>query len=110
MSIKGNGKADAAAKRALLLNTSRNNLPHSNFKQTLKNHYRKTWQQQWDDQSFNDLYSVKPAEKGSFISCISICLSYTHVFVTKLSLWNTYSSTVLSLITSEIITECLNFK
>ena len=40
--IKGNGKADAAAKR------------------TLKSHYITKWQQHWDDQIFNKLHSVKP--------------------------------------------------
>jgi len=58
--IKGNGKADAAAKWALQLNTTRNKLPHLDFRHTLKSHYVTKWQQHWDDQIFNRLHSVKP--------------------------------------------------
>jgi ribonuclease HI len=53
--IRGNEKADAAAKGALDLATSNVKIPHTDLKYIVHTHYSKKWQSDWDHVAFNKL-------------------------------------------------------
>jgi hypothetical protein len=58
--IRGNEKADAAAKAALDLVTSNVKIPHTDLKPIVHTHYSKKWQSDWDHVAFNKLQPIKP--------------------------------------------------
>ena len=58
--IRGNEKADAAAKAALDLVTSNVKIPHTDLKHIVHTHYSKKWQSDWDHVAFNKLQPIKP--------------------------------------------------
>ena len=56
--LPGNCAADAAAKAALNLATSRGTIPYSDFKSTINFHTLSCWQQSWDTQTGNKLHAI----------------------------------------------------
>lgn len=59
--IAGNEQADAAAnKAAQLAPLTSDKLPYTDLKQTINVHFNNCWQQNWSNNTFNKLYSVKP--------------------------------------------------
>ena len=58
--IRGNERADEAAKAALSSTVSTMKCPASDFIPELTMHYRAVWQAEWDGCSANKLHSIKP--------------------------------------------------
>ena len=58
--IKGNEKADIAAKSALLLTPSNFKLPYTDFKPIINKYLLNKWQSVWDTAVDNKLHSIKP--------------------------------------------------
>ena len=58
--IKGNEKADIAAKSALLLPPSNFKLPYTDFKPVINKYLFNKWQSVWDTAIHNKLHSIKP--------------------------------------------------
>jgi ribonuclease HI len=58
--IKGNERADAAAKAALTLDIAFVKIPHSDVKPCIDKYINQMWQQTWQSQNNNKLYSIKP--------------------------------------------------
>ena len=58
--IRGNERADEAAKAAISSTVSAMKCPASDFIPELTKHYREVWQAEWDGCSSNKLHSVKP--------------------------------------------------
>ena len=58
--IKGNEKADIAAKSALLLPPSNFKLPYTDFKPVINKYLFNKWQSVWDSAIHNKLHSIKP--------------------------------------------------
>jgi hypothetical protein len=58
--IKGNEKADVAAKAALDLPVSDMKIPHSDFKCLINPHIKKKWQTEWDAKIENKLHPIQP--------------------------------------------------
>ena len=58
--IKGNEKADIAAKSALLLPPSNFKLPYTDFKPVINKYLFNKWQSVWDTSVHNKLHSIKP--------------------------------------------------
>ena len=58
--IKGNEKADIAAKSALLLPPSNFKLPYTDFKPIINKYLFNKWQSVWNTAVDNQLYSIKP--------------------------------------------------
>ena len=58
--IRGNERADEAAKAALSSTVSTMKCPASDFIPELTMHYREVWQAEWDGCPANKLHSVKP--------------------------------------------------
>ena len=58
--IKGNEKADIAAKSALLLPPSNFKLPYTDFKPIIYKYLFNKWQSVWDTAVHNKLHSIKP--------------------------------------------------
>ena len=58
--IKGNEKADLAAKSALLLPPSNFKLPCTDFKPVINKYLFNKWQSVWDTAIHNKLHSIKP--------------------------------------------------
>ena len=59
--IKGNEKADKAAKEALNINVCTSDRMHySDLKPSIDQHIRDTWQLQWDQQVYNKLHGIQP--------------------------------------------------
>ena len=59
--IKGNEKADIAAKSALTLNISDLKIPFTDFKPSINTLVHKMWQMSWNAAVFNKLHSIKPS-------------------------------------------------
>ena len=59
--IKGNEKADIAAKSALTLNISGLKLPFTDFKPCINAFLHNKWQMSWNAAVFNKLHSIKPS-------------------------------------------------
>jgi len=59
--IKGNEKADRAAKRALTLGPSDFKIPYTDFKPCIRKFFRQKWQASWNDAVNNKLHAIKPA-------------------------------------------------
>ena len=58
--IKGNQKADFAAKSAFDLPGTKVGVPYSNFKHCISQYILSTWQDDWTGAVANKLHSVKP--------------------------------------------------
>jgi len=58
--IKGNEKADSAAKSALNLPHAKVGIPYSDFKYCIGQYIFSTWQDDWNGAVANKLHSVKP--------------------------------------------------
>ena len=58
--IRGNEKADCAAKQSLNLSHSNVKLPFSDFKPSINKYVKAKWQTSWDGAIFNKLHSIKP--------------------------------------------------
>ena len=61
--IKGNEKADVAAKAALDLPVSDMKIPHSDFKCLINPYIKRKWQTEWDAKIESKLHSI-PAILG----------------------------------------------
>ena len=59
--IKGNEKADIAAKSALTLNISNLKIPFTDFKPSINTFVHNKWQMSWNAAVFNKLHSIKPS-------------------------------------------------
>ena len=58
--IKGNEKADSAAKSALDLPRAKVGVPYNDFKHCINQYIFSTWQDDWNGAVANKLHSVKP--------------------------------------------------
>ena len=58
--IKGNEKADSAAKSALDLPRDKVGVPYNDFKHCINQYIFSTWQDDWNGAVMNKLHSVKP--------------------------------------------------
>ena len=58
--MKGNHRADAAAKSALDLTPNKYNIPYIDLKLKIDNFLHKKWQQRWNRNPNNKLFQVKP--------------------------------------------------
>ena len=58
--VRGNHRADAAAKSALDLIPDKYNTPYADLKPQINNFLHKKWQQRWNRNSNNKLFQVKP--------------------------------------------------
>ena len=58
--IRGNERADAAAKTALSLPESDIKVPHTDLRQKVNDHFIAKWQNRWNTIAFNKLQAVKP--------------------------------------------------
>lgn len=57
--IKGNSRADTAAKAALSLQISKREVPHTDFKPLINSYLRTKWQHSWDLEVLNKLHAIK---------------------------------------------------
>ena len=87
--IKGNEKADFAAKSALDLPRSKVGVPYSDFKHLISQYICSTWQNDWNGAVINKLHSVKPVlgdwqssyrqcRKDEVVLCRA-CIGHTHL-------------------------------
>lgn len=59
--IKGNEKADCAAKAALQLPISTDiQIPYTDLKRTINSYFTRIWQNHWSQTQFNKLQTIKP--------------------------------------------------
>ena len=58
--IRGNEKADSAAKSALDLPRAKDGVPYTDFKYLISQYIFSTWQDDWNGAVINKLHSVKP--------------------------------------------------
>ena len=58
--VKGNEKADSAAKSALELPRAKVGIPYNDFKHCINQYIFSTWQDDWNGAILNKLHSVKP--------------------------------------------------
>ena len=58
--VRGNHRADAAAKLALDLTPDKYNIPYTDLKPKINNFLHKKWQQCWNRKTNNKLFKVKP--------------------------------------------------
>ena len=58
--VRGNYRADAAAKSALDLTPKKYNIPYTDLKPKINNVLHKKWQQRWNRNTSNKLFQVKP--------------------------------------------------
>ena len=61
--IKGNDRADTAAKKALNLSPENYKIPHTDFRPQIKAHIQRVWQLRWNQYKNSKLYSIKPKLK-----------------------------------------------
>ena len=61
LGIKGNEKADIAAKSALTLNISDLKIPFTDFKPCINTFLHNKWQTSWNAAVLNKLHSIKPS-------------------------------------------------
>ena len=70
--IKGNEKADSAAKSALDLPRAKVGVPYTDFKYLISQYIFSTWQDDWNGAVMNKLHSVKP-DLGDWQSSYTWC-------------------------------------
>ena len=58
--IRGNEKADCAAKNALTQNIDDMKIPYTDFKPAVNKYILNKWQQRWNENGYNKLFSIKP--------------------------------------------------
>jgi ribonuclease HI len=58
--IKGNEKADSAARAALSFQITEFKIPYMDIKSTTEAHFVKVWQEHWNNITFNKLKLIKP--------------------------------------------------
>ena len=58
--VGGNHRTDAAAKSALDLIPDKYNIPYTDLKPKINNFLHKKWQQRWNRNTNNEIFSVKP--------------------------------------------------
>ena len=58
--MRGNHRADAAAKSAFDLTPDKYNIPYTDLKPKIDNFLHKKWQQRWNRNTNNKLFQVKP--------------------------------------------------
>ena len=58
--MRGNHRADVAAKPALDLTPNKYNIPYTNLKPKINNFLHKKWQQCWNRNTNNKVFQVKP--------------------------------------------------
>ena len=58
--MKGNHRADAAAKSALLLTPDKYNIPYTDLKPKINNFFHKKWHQHWNRNIHDKLFQIKP--------------------------------------------------
>ena len=85
--IRGNEKADPAAKSALNLPRVKVGVPYSDFKHLISQYIFFTWQDDWNGAVVNKLHSVKPVLgdwQSSYRRCrkdeVVLCRTYQLVF------------------------------
>ena len=69
--IRGNIKADAAAKAALDKYVTQMKLPYTDLKQGINVYIRRLWQIAWDLQIDNKLHSIRPRVGTNVLPCLS---------------------------------------
>ena len=87
--IRGNEKADSAAKTALDLPRDKVGVPYTDFKYLISQYIFSTWQHDWNDAVVNKFHSVKPvlgAWQCSYLRCrkdeVVLCrarIGHTHL-------------------------------
>ena len=58
--ISGNEKADSAAKSALSQNIEHIKIPYTDYKPAVNKFILNKWQQRWNENEYNKLFSIKP--------------------------------------------------
>ena len=58
--VRGNERADSAAKSALDLNPKVISIPYTDLKPIISNSLHKKWQQRWDMNIYNKLFQILP--------------------------------------------------
>ena len=87
--IKGNEKADFAAKSALDFPRTKVGVPYNDFKHCINQYIFSTWQDDWNGAVANKLHSVKPVmgdwqssyrrcRKDEVVLCRA-CIGHTHL-------------------------------
>ena len=82
--LKGNEKADSAAKSALDLPCAKVGVPYNDFKHCINQYIFSTWQDDWNGAVANKLHSVKPVlgdwqcRKDEIVLCRAR-ISHTHL-------------------------------
>ena len=87
--IKGNEKADSAAKSVLDLPHAKVGVPYNDFKHCINQYIFSTWQDDWNGAVMNKLHSVKPVLgdwQSSYRRCrkdevvlYRACIGHTHL-------------------------------
>ena len=85
--IRGNTRADAAAKAALDKDVTLTNLPYTNLKQGINLYVRKLRQFAWDVQVDNKLYSLRPRVGINILPCLT---RRDEVVLTRLRIGHTF--------------------
>ena len=91
--IRGNEKADFAAKTALDLPRAKVGVPYTDFKYLIGQYIFSTWQDDWNGAVMNKLHSVKPVLgewQSSYRRCrrdeVVLCrarIGHTHSYILK---------------------------
>ena len=58
--VRGNERADSAAKSALNLTPDKSRIPYTDLKPTINKFLHKKWQQQWSNNIHNKLFQIQP--------------------------------------------------
>ena len=58
--VRGNERADSAAKLALDLTPDKSRIPHTDLKPTINKFLHTKWQQQWSNNIHNKLFQIQP--------------------------------------------------
>ena len=58
--VRGNERADSAAKSALDLTPDKSRIPYTDLKPTINNFLHTKWQQQWSNNIHNKLFQIQP--------------------------------------------------
>ena len=58
--VRGNERADSAAKSALELTPDKSRIPYTDLKPTFNKFLHTKWQQQWSNNIYNKLFQIQP--------------------------------------------------